>query len=72
VVQEPPEQLWLLQLAWGPPAEEPEPPGTQKLEELKILCRFADPHVSQIMSTFSSVLRNRISFFAPQSAHLNS
>jgi hypothetical protein len=72
VEHEPPEQLWLLQVAWEPPADEPEPPGTQKLEELKILCRFSDPHLSQAMSTFSSVLRNSISFFAPQSAHLNS
>jgi len=68
----PPEQEWLLQVAWGFPEDAPEPPGTQKFDVLSILCRFSDPQASQAMSTFSSVFRNRISFFAPQSAHLNS
>jgi len=53
-------------------ASEPEPPGMEKLVELKTLCRFSDPHLSHFISIFSSLLLNRISFFSLQSAHWNS
>jgi hypothetical protein len=70
VVHEPPEQACVLDEAVSLLGHEP--PAIEKFVELNTLSRFSDPHFAHFISTFSSLLRNRISIFSAHAAHSNS
>jgi hypothetical protein len=61
VEHEPLAQLWVVLDVLAALAADPE--GTEKLVVLSTRCRLAEPQESHFISTFSSLVRNRISFF---------